>query len=86
VFAGGLGEGLLEGADEVCVGGFEGMLLGSRGSLVYLSALPVTLRLETQTYLCSVVDLERRLVRRVEVAVVAQCVVLAHNDLVVIRS
>jgi hypothetical protein len=25
----GFGEGLLEGADEVCVGGFEGMLLGS---------------------------------------------------------
>ena len=29
MLAGGFGEGLLEGADEVCVGGFEGMLLGS---------------------------------------------------------
>ena len=37
-------------------------------------------------YLCSVVDLERRLARRVEVAVIAQCVVLAHNHLVAVRS
>lgn len=29
MLAGGFEEGLLEGADEVCVGGFEGMLLGS---------------------------------------------------------
>jgi len=29
VLGGGFGEGLLEGADKVCVGGFEGMLLGS---------------------------------------------------------
>lgn len=36
--------------------------------------------------LCGVVDLERRLARRVEVAVVAQSVVLAHNDLIAIRS
>jgi len=28
VLGGGFGEGLLEGANEVCVGGFEGMLLG----------------------------------------------------------
>jgi hypothetical protein len=33
-----------------------------------------------------VVDLERRLARRVEVAVVAQRVVLAHNNLITIRS
>ena len=29
VLGSGFGEGFLEGADEVCVGGFEGMLLGS---------------------------------------------------------
>ena len=29
VLGGGFGEGLLDGADKVCVGGFEGMLLGS---------------------------------------------------------
>jgi hypothetical protein len=29
VLGGGFGEGLLEGADEVCIGGFERMLLGS---------------------------------------------------------
>lgn len=33
VLGGGFGEGLLEGADEVGVGGFQGMLLGGRGSL-----------------------------------------------------
>jgi hypothetical protein len=32
-----------------------------------------------------VVDLERRLARRVEVAVAAQCVVLAHDDLNTVR-
>jgi hypothetical protein len=32
-----------------------------------------------------VVDLERRLARRVEVAVASQCVVLAHNDLNTVR-
>jgi hypothetical protein len=41
VLGGGFGEGLLEGADEVCIGGFEGMLLGDRGSLVILSAFLV---------------------------------------------
>jgi len=32
----GFGEGFLEGADEVCVGGFEGMLLGGGCGLVEL--------------------------------------------------
>ena len=35
--------------------------------------------------LCGVVDLERRLARRVEVAVVAERVVLAHDDLAMVR-
>ena len=38
VLGGGFGEGLLEGTDEVRVGGLEGMLLGSGGRLIYLSA------------------------------------------------
>jgi len=46
VLAGGLGEGLLEGADEVCVGGFEGMLLGSGGSLEYRLACLATWKLK----------------------------------------
>jgi hypothetical protein len=33
VLGGGLGEGLLEGADEIGVGGLEGVLLGVGGGL-----------------------------------------------------
>lgn len=39
-----------------------------------------------RTYLCCVVDLERRLARRVEVTVASESVVLAHNDLLMISS
>jgi hypothetical protein len=87
VLGGGLGEGLLQGADEVGVGGFEGMLLSAGGSLVYSSACTIEegRKWLGRAYLCSVIDLERRLARRVEVAVAAQCVVLAHNDLSTVR-
>lgn len=53
--------------------------------LLALVVIPTPYKL-ARTYLCCVVDLERRLARRVEVTVASESVVFAHNDLLLVRS